>query len=191
MTSSQWLLIKYTRKSLGCVKPSGSKTGLFLENLGCPKSQSFCHSQYSKSMKKRSFQICTFTQMLQIWKIDGNPTSIHLIVKNWIFLTNKYACHDMWIRSSLIYHTWTRPVWNHDDGIKRKHLPRYWPFVKEMHRSPVDSPHKDQFSLICAWTNNNANNRDTGDLRRYCAHYDVTVMFHWIINTREIAPVLI
>ena len=30
-------------------------------------------------------------------------------------------------------------------------------------------------SLICAWTNGRANNRDAGDLRRHRAHYDVTV----------------
>ena len=32
------------------------------------------------------------------------------------------------------------------------------------------------FSLIRTWTNGWANNRDVGDLRRYRAHYDVTVM---------------
>ena len=32
------------------------------------------------------------------------------------------------------------------------------------------------FSLICAWTNGWAGNRDVGDLRRPCAHYEVTVM---------------
>ena len=32
------------------------------------------------------------------------------------------------------------------------------------------------FSLICAWTNTWANNRDAGGLRRYRVHYDVTVM---------------
>ena len=43
-------------------------------------------------------------------------------------------------------------------------------------------PHKVQwrgaliFSLICAWANAWANNRDAGDLRRHHAHYDVTVM---------------
>ena len=31
-------------------------------------------------------------------------------------------------------------------------------------------------SLICAWTNDCANNRDTGDLRRHRANYDVTVL---------------
>ena len=46
----------------------------------------------------------------------------------------------------------------------------------------ANSPHKGQwhgalmFSLICAWTNGWVNNRDAGDLRRHCAHYDVTVM---------------
>ena len=50
------------------------------------------------------------------------------------------------------------------------------------HRRTVDSPHKSQwrrsliFSLICAWTNGCANNRDACDLRRHCDHYNVTVM---------------
>ena len=45
----------------------------------------------------------------------------------------------------------------HDDVIKWKHFSRYWPFVRGIHRSPVNSPHKGQwrgalmFSLICAW----------------------------------------
>ena len=45
---------------------------------------------------------------------------------------------------------------NHDDVIKWKHFPRYWPFVRGNHWSPVNSPHKGQwrgaliFSLICA-----------------------------------------
>ena len=48
--------------------------------------------------------------------------------------------------------------------------------------SPVNSLHKGQwrgalkFSLICAWTNGWANNRDTGDLRRYRADCDVSVI---------------
>ena len=44
----------------------------------------------------------------------------------------------------------------HDDVIEWKHFPRYWPFVRGIQRSPVNSPHKGQwrealvFSLICA-----------------------------------------
>ena len=32
----------------------------------------------------------------------------------------------------------------HDDVIKWKHFPRYWPFGRGIHRSPVNSPHRDQ-----------------------------------------------
>ena len=71
----------------------------------------------------------------------------------------------------------------HDDVIKWKHFPRYWPFVRGIHRSPVNSPHKGQwlgalmFSLICVWINGWVNNGESGDLRRYRAHYDVTLIY--------------
>ena len=69
-----------------------------------------------------------------------------------------------------------------DDVIKWKHFPRYWSFVRGIHRSPVNSPRTGQrrgaliFSLICAWTSICVNNRDAGDLIRRCAHYDVILM---------------
>ena len=68
----------------------------------------------------------------------------------------------------------------HDDVIKWKHFPRYWPL--RIHRPPVNSPHKGQwrgalmFSFICAWMNGWVNNGEAGDLIRHCAHYDVIVM---------------
>ena len=58
----------------------------------------------------------------------------------------------------------------------------HWPFVRGIHQSTMNPPHKGQwrgalmFSLICAWTNGWVNNRDAGDLRRHSAHYDATVM---------------
>ena len=70
----------------------------------------------------------------------------------------------------------------HDNVIKWKHFPCYWPFVRGIHRSPVNSSHKGQwrgafmFSLICAWINGWVNNRKSGDLRRHRTHYDVIVM---------------
>ena len=70
----------------------------------------------------------------------------------------------------------------HDDVIKWKYFPRYWPFVRGIHRSPVNSPHRGQwrgtfmFSLICARINGWVNNCEAGDLRRIRPHYDVTVM---------------
>ena len=79
---------------------------------------------------------------------------------------------------------WTIRIYHdiHDDVIKWKHFPRYWLFVRGIHRSLVNSPHKRQwrgalmFSLICARINDWVNNREAGDLRRYRAHYDVVVM---------------
>ena len=83
----------------------------------------------------------------------------------------------------------------HDDVIKWKHFPRYWPFVRGIHRSPVNSPHKVQwrgalmFSLICVWIKSWVNNRKTGDLRRYRAHHDVIVMIRRL-SAKIIGPIL-
>ena len=102
-----------------------------------------------------------------------------------------------WILQPLLLLThWPLMTPKHDDVIKWKHFPRYWPFVRGIHRSPVNSPHKGQwrgalmFTLICARINDWVNNRKAGDLRRYRTHYDVIVMGTqndtcWIEETRE------
>ena len=77
--------------------------------------------------------------------------------------------------------------WYHGDVIKWRHFPRYWPFMRRIYRSPVNSPHKGQwrgalmFSLIYAWINRWVNKGEAGDLRRFRAHYDGIVM----LNTKE------
>ena len=74
---------------------------------------------------------------------------------------------------------------SHDYVIKWKHFPRYRPFVRGIHRSTVNPPHKDQwhgalmFTLICARINGWVNNRKAGDLRRHRRHYDVIIMILW------------
>ena len=74
----------------------------------------------------------------------------------------------------------------HDDVIKWKHFSRYWSLVREIHRSPMNSPHKGQwdgalmFSLMWAWINGLVNNGKAGELRRHCAHYVVTVMIRTV-----------
>ena len=86
--------------------------------------------------------------------------------KNWWYLHNK----------------WNTTRLTHDDVIKWKYYPRYWPFVWGIHRSAVNSLHKGQwrgslmFSLICAWINGWLNNGEAGDLRCHRTHYDVTVI---------------
>ena len=60
-------------------------------------------------------------------------------------------------------------LWCH----QKKYFPRYWSFVRGIHRSPMDSPHKGRwrgvlgFSLICVLTNGWVN---------ICTSYDITVM---------------
>ena len=77
----------------------------------------------------------------------------------------------------------------HGDVIKWKQFLCYWPFVRGIHRAPVNSPHKGQwrgaliFSLICLWIKGWVNNREAVDLRRHRAHYDVSVM---LPDTQEI-----
>ena len=57
-------------------------------------------------------------------------------------------------------------------------------------------PHKGQwraalmFSLICVWINGWVNNGEAGDLRRYRAHYDVTVMGRNILEAAMV-PIVI
>ena len=80
---------------------------------------------------------------------------------------------------------------SHDDVIKWKHFPRYWPFVWGIHRSRGNSPHKGQwrwalvFSLIWVWINSWINNHEAGDLRRCRVHYDVIVMW-WTLYARRV-----
>ena len=77
---------------------------------------------------------------------------------------------------------------NHDDVIKWKifrvtgHLcgqltgHRWIPRTKGQWRGAL------MFSLIFAWINGWVNNREAGDLRRFRAHYDVTVMLPYDVD---------
>ena len=131
-------------------------------------------------------------QCVPVWIGELNETSLLLLVHNTRFIMYQELCvikytfvilvqphtHHEWVGISMVNKdkTW------YDDVIRWKHFPRYWPFVRGIHRSPVNSPHKGQwrgaltFSLICVWINGWVNNREAGDLRRYLAHYDVIVL---------------
>ena len=94
---------------------------------------------------------------------------------------SKMGCYlRSWSQMKHVHHSINTS--NHDDIIKWKHFPRYWPFMRGIHWSPVNSPHKGQwrgalmFSLICAWINGWVNNGEVGDWRCHRTHYDVTVM---------------
>ena len=111
--------------------------------------------------------------MVLMWCHRWNPAQRVNIAQLWFRLFAWKSCMKSYCKINRVAH---------DDVIKWKHFSRYWPFVWGIHRSPVNSPDKCQwrgalvFSLICVWINGWVNNREAIDLRRYRAHYDVTVM---------------
>ena len=120
---------------------------------------------------------------ISIWCLSLHE-GIYVCKTSYFILTNRKVSLDLWKTYSrpyvdLVASGGTDNRW-HDDVIKGKHFPRYWPFVWGIHRWPVNSPHKDQwrapltFSLI--WINGWVNNCEAGDLRRHQAHYDIIVM---------------
>ena len=91
----------------------------------------------------------------------------------------KFQMCPLKIHTKFGIHT-PRDIWLSETDPSTK--PRYWPFVRGIYGSTVNSPHKGQwrgtlmFSLICAWIKLRVNYREAGDLRRHRAHYDVIVM---------------
>ena len=105
--------------------------------------------------------------VLSSWCILG--TALKAMIPCWLTIHDPVSVSLWLIKASINFIT-------HDDVIKWKHFPRYWPFVQGIHRSPVNSLHKVQwhrallFSLICTRINGWVNNGEAGDLRRHCAH---------------------
>ena len=121
------------------------------------------------------------SSLQQYARLDLNHKLIHTVVSN---MTNivpnpRQRRYKTWSRFMIDF---AMRLQRHDDVIKWKYFPRYWPFVWGIHRSPVNSPHKGQwcgalmFSLICGWINNWVNNLEASDLRRHRTHYAVIVI---------------
>ena len=92
----------------------------------------------------------------------------------WYLLLAHKSSYYLWCHAVDLRCAW----WRH----QMESFPRYWPFVRGIHRSPVNSPHKGQwrgalvFSLICTRINGWVNTGEAGDLRRHRALYDVIVL---------------
>ena len=69
----------------------------------------------------------------------------------------------------------------HDDVIKWKHFPRYWPFVREIHRGTANGQWRGalMFPLICVRINGWINNHEAGDLRPLWRQYNDRGIFHY------------
>ena len=130
----------------------------------------------------RTLEFLVSVQYFLEYTTTNRNIRIHIWIKT--YYKKHVACCIGWYlyRNSHCIPWTTWHEFGHDDVIKWKHFPRNWPFVREIHRSPVNFPHKGQwrgalmFSLIYAWINDWVNNREAGDLRRQHGHYDVIVM---------------
>ena len=114
------------------------------------------------------------------WERSGVGTLSVFVICGFFWQSVVMAIHDILTKMSVMQEYQTKNM--HDDVIKWKRYPRNWAFVRWIHRSPMDSPHKGRwrgaliFSLTCTWTNGWANNRDAGEFTRHRAHYDVIIM---------------
>ena len=134
--------------------------------------------------KTRFFNILNSVERFRTSGHPYNRTVIKILYHKWFvndhttFVVNIFL--GLWRMISCLSHIWVADLVthiNHYDVIKWKHFPHYWLFVQGIHpaQRPVGSGAL-MFSLICVWINGWVNNLEPGDLRRYCAHYDVTVM---------------
>ena len=142
--------------------------------------------------KHQSFLSLAFVRRFHRWPVDSpnnGPVTRKMIQFDDVIMIFRAMMPHYWLSMSalgqhdLVQHRTAMDCHGHnDDVIKWKHFPRYWPFVRGIPRSPVNSPHKGHwrgalmFSLICARINGWVNNREAGDLRRHRGHYDVNVM---------------
>ena len=88
--------------------------------------------------------------------LNGSITRLFMDGNNLVRINSDSFVNATGLGVSYPQHPGPSASYVHDDVIKWKHFPRYWSFVRGIHRSPVYSPHKGQwrgalmFSLICA-----------------------------------------
>ena len=123
-------------------------------------------SYIQNNMNHENFNVKVSDEKIDLWV----PWKAKCLRKQFSHLLNeRCGMVKFWITTKVGKCLYMQPCINtyffHDDVTKWKHFPRYWPFVRGIHRSPVNSLHKGQwrgalmFSLICLWINSWENNR--------------------------------
>ena len=136
-----------------------------------------CSIQYSQRRPKEkhlsevynyTFKCFSCSSFASWWSVSGVYLPIPVVVAL-LALWRRYTVRKG-VQSTVPNLNRTR-ILCQDVVIKWKYHTRYCPFVRGIHRSPVNSPYKGQwhgalmFSLICAWGNGLVNNRS---LWRHC-----------------------
>ena len=120
----------------------------------------FCRRYFEMHFHEREiwYTHSIITEICCSDQIDNKTVLVQLMA--WHRTGNKPSSEPMLVKMPYCINRPQRfvlTVTMHDDVIKWKHFPRHWPFVRGIHRSPVNSPHKGRwrralmFSLICAW----------------------------------------
>ena len=122
-----------------------SSKGNLQQTKAWTKCPTFCNRHFKKDRSVTYILLIAKIFCLRITM--SNPSSKNRTPEN------KTLCHHHTMAAGDL-------ATQHDDIIKWKHFPRYWPFgLCGIHRLPVNSPHKGQwrgtftFSFIFAWTN--------------------------------------
>ena len=137
---------------------------VFMLPLGFKKNHWNVHQniQYSCkaiSVKMTSAKYRPFRSGLNVWRYTCHAVQAARRVIYEVPVCNYLARDSLHMSSQNAWALDSRGLLLHGDVIKWKHVPRYWPFMRGIHRSPVDSPHKGQWRgalvhfFICAWTN--------------------------------------
>ena len=143
-------------------------------NVWCALLGKIIHIAYYRYAKSMGCCFCMHTPIWDVFVHGYSEQRIRLITIDLLYI--RFRFHMMTssignifrvtgpLRGESISHRWISsegiPMLlthlRHNDVIKWKHFPLYWPFVWGIHRSPVISHHKGQwrgalmFSLICA-----------------------------------------
>ena len=112
---------------------------LFSEHLYKPHRN--CLKMY-QTMKQGVLWWNNFAHVwLHVWVcVEDIPLNMHTVVLYFVWCGQIISFNRLKYASTHIFFMllhWHRG--NHDDVIKWKHFPRYWPFVWGIHRSPVNS----------------------------------------------------
>ena len=105
------------------------------------------------------------------------------------FYCLQWGCNNLFCQECISITRITFPKTNyHEDIIKWKHFPRYWPFVRGINRSPVQSPHKGQWrgAWCFLWSAPKQKIEQTIKRRWFETHrdnYDTTAMILYRLNS--------
>ena len=122
----------------------------------------FVCKDYIKLQLKTSFQIWTTAAEIHVYHLPRPSKTFVYVVYSLIHPSIHPSINPSihtYIHTAVLLCFVLLWLCHDDDVIQWEHFPRYWPFVRGIHRSPVNSPHKSQwrralmFSLICAWIN--------------------------------------